>query len=59
MNRINQKGIRPQDKPIPIGELNDEEKALIRRHYPDLVPVTDRAWLGSCPAGAFAHTGRA
>jgi hypothetical protein len=33
MNRINQKGTRPQDKPIPFTELTDDEQALIRRHY--------------------------
>lgn len=37
MNRINQKGTRPQDKPIPISELTAEEKAIIARRYPELV----------------------
>jgi hypothetical protein len=37
MNRINQKGVRPEDKPIPIGQLNAGEKALIARHYPELI----------------------
>ena len=37
MNRINQKGLRPQDTPVLITQLSDEEKAMIRRHYPDLV----------------------
>ena len=36
MNRINQKELRPQDKPVAIQELNDEEKALIFKHYPEL-----------------------
>jgi hypothetical protein len=36
MNRINQKGLRPQDKPLLITELNDEEKALIYKYYPSL-----------------------
>ncbi len=36
INRINQKGTRPQDQPIPLKELNAEEQSLIRRHYPDL-----------------------
>jgi len=36
MNRINQKELRPQDKPVAIHELNDEEKALIFKHYPEL-----------------------
>jgi hypothetical protein len=37
LNRINQKGVRPQDKPIPIGNLTSEERALIKRRYPDLI----------------------
>ncbi|MBT5187689.1 MAG: DUF3863 domain-containing protein [Kordiimonadaceae bacterium] len=37
INRLNQKGIRPQDKPIPIEQLNDQEKELIRKHYPELI----------------------
>ena len=36
MNRINQKGLRPQDKPVRISELTPAEQALIHRHYPDL-----------------------
>lgn len=36
MNRINQKGLRPQDTPIPLDELNQEEKALIAGYYPEL-----------------------
>jgi hypothetical protein len=36
MNRINQKGSRPQDQPIPLKELTAEEQALIQRHYPEL-----------------------
>jgi len=36
MNRINQKGLRPQDKPIPLAELPEEDQALIRRRYPEL-----------------------
>jgi hypothetical protein len=36
MNRINQKGSRPQDQPIPLTELTEEEQALIQRHYPEL-----------------------
>ncbi len=32
MNRLNQKGFRPQDKPITIAELSSEERALIARH---------------------------
>jgi len=37
MNSINQKGIRPQDKPIPINQLTPEEQALIKRRYPELI----------------------
>jgi hypothetical protein len=37
MNRINQKGLRPQDAPVLISQLTDEEKALIARWYPELV----------------------
>jgi len=36
MNRINQKGTRPQDKPVAIADLSEEEQTLIRRHYPEL-----------------------
>ncbi len=37
MNRINQKGTRPQDKPAAIDELPAEEQAMIKRHYPGLL----------------------
>jgi hypothetical protein len=37
MNRLNQKGTRPQDKPIAAGELDDTEKAMIKRRYPELI----------------------
>jgi hypothetical protein len=37
INRINQKGLRPQDQPIPLTELTSEEQALIRQHYPELL----------------------
>jgi len=36
MNRLNQKGVRPQDQPIPIGQLNEAEQEMIRQHYPEL-----------------------
>lgn len=36
INRINQKGIRPEDKPVPLSALPAEEQAMIKRHYPDL-----------------------
>ena len=35
-NRLNQKGVRPQDKPIPIGQLTLDEQAFVKRRYPDL-----------------------
>lgn len=36
MNRINQKGRRPQDQPTPIRSLPVEDQALIRRRLPEL-----------------------
>jgi hypothetical protein len=36
MNRTNQKGIRPQDQPVPLVELTIEEQSLIEKHYPKL-----------------------
>jgi hypothetical protein len=36
MNRINQKGTRPQDQPVPFSALPAEEQALILKHYPDI-----------------------
>jgi hypothetical protein len=38
MNRINQKGTRPQDQPVALTALTPEDQALIRRHYPELLP---------------------
>ena len=32
MNRLNQKGTRPQDQPVPLSDLNAEEQALIRKY---------------------------
>jgi hypothetical protein len=37
MNRINQKGLRPQDKPVLLRDLPDDDKALIARWYPGLI----------------------
>jgi len=37
LNRLNQKGVRPQDKPISIGQLNADEQAIIKRRYPELI----------------------
>ena len=39
MGDINQKQTRPQDKPIPIVNLSDEAKSLIRKYYPELINV--------------------
>ncbi|MEI6235434.1 MAG: DUF3863 domain-containing protein [Planctomycetota bacterium] len=36
-NRLNQKGVRPQDQPISIGQLNAEETKMIQQHYPELI----------------------
>jgi len=36
MNRINQKGLRPQDQPISLKDLNKEDQDLIARYYPEL-----------------------
>ena len=37
MNRLNQKGTRPQDKPILIEQLSADEQAMIERRYPELI----------------------
>ena len=34
--RLNQKGIRPQDRPVALDELTDEEQRIIRSRYPEL-----------------------
>jgi len=36
MNVLNQKGTRPQDKPIPLSQLNSEDQRRIFEHYPEL-----------------------
>jgi hypothetical protein len=36
MNRINQKGTRPQDKPVPLKALAREELAMVLERYPEL-----------------------
>lgn len=36
MNRLNQKGTRPQDTPLPLSEFSPEELSLIRQQYPSL-----------------------
>lgn len=41
MNRLNQKGVRPQDQPISFGQLAAEEQAIIKRRYPDLFKAAE------------------
>jgi hypothetical protein len=36
INRINQKHRRPEDAPVPLSGLTDDEQLLIRKHYPEL-----------------------
>jgi hypothetical protein len=36
MNVLNQKGTRPQDKPVRLGQLSVEEQRLIYPRYPEL-----------------------
>jgi len=36
MNVLNQKGTRPQDKPIRIGQLGADDQRLIFARYPEL-----------------------
>jgi hypothetical protein len=36
MNVLNQKGTRPQDKPIRLGQLSAENQRIIYTRYPDL-----------------------
>jgi hypothetical protein len=36
MNRLNQKGVRPQDRPIPLAELSEAERRMIVDRYPEL-----------------------
>jgi len=35
MNRLNQKGIRPQDRPTAFVELPEEDRRIIRARYPE------------------------
>ena len=38
LNRLNQKGVRPQDQPISIEQLSTAEREIIRQRYPELAP---------------------
>jgi hypothetical protein len=42
MNRLNQKGLRPVDKPVPFRQLTAEERAFITRRYPQLAAETGK-----------------
>jgi hypothetical protein len=55
MNRLNQKGTREQDKPIDISLLNEEEKTMIRKWYPDLIEpaIVTPGQNGAPPSDAF------
>jgi hypothetical protein len=37
MNRINQKGTRPQDNPVPLSALPAEDRAFIARRHPEIL----------------------
>lgn len=41
MNRINQKGLRPQDKSKPLNELDANDQELIKKYYPELFTETN------------------
>jgi hypothetical protein len=36
MNVLNQKGTRPQDKPVRLGQLSAENQGIIYARYPEL-----------------------
>ncbi len=42
LGEINQKQIRPQDKPVPLKALDEGARSLIRKYYPDLNGIIDR-----------------
>ncbi len=42
INRINQKGLRPEDTPVPIGDLTGEELKLITVRYPHILEHIDQ-----------------
>jgi hypothetical protein len=52
-NRLNQKGLRPQDKPIGIEELNAEERAIIKRRYSGLLAADATTNISSGEASSL------
>lgn len=37
INEINQKGLRPQDKPVPVKQLSKHDQDMIAAYYPELM----------------------
>jgi len=35
--RVNQKGLRQQDRPVPLASLPEDDQALIRHHHPEML----------------------
>ena len=46
MNVLNQKGTRPQDKPMRLGQLTQEDQRLIYSRYPGLKNRATEAAVG-------------
>jgi hypothetical protein len=36
MNRLNQKGVRPGDRPTPFAELPEDDRRVVLDRYPEL-----------------------
>ncbi len=47
MNRLNQKGLRPEDKPVPMTKLSVEDQAMITRRYPYLAKTPGEIQRGA------------
>ena len=45
MNRLNQKGTRPQDTPVPLDQLAAEDQETIKRRYPELIVPAEKGSL--------------
>jgi hypothetical protein len=45
MNRINQKGTRPQDKPVPLKELAKDDLTMVLKRNPELQQKNESATL--------------